>query len=513
MSNSSRRSIWHRESPSYPDRIGLFLALALPLYLPGVLRADSVVVVNEIMYHPRPGEPEWIELYNQMGTLVDLSDWSLAGGIEYVFPKGTILPVDSYLVVASSIPDSLRGIPGQVLAPFRGQLSNGGEEIRLLNNSGRVMNRVRYTDHGDWPVAPDGAGVSLAKIDPGREGGTPSHWTWSDEPNGTPGAANFEDATPRNRPLRLNEVCPAGDTPFFLEIVNVGTEPLAIGNAWIETQGSRGSVYTFKDGVLDPGAHLVVRQSDLGFAPAPGDRLFLGLAEGRISDAVRVPSVVTGRRPAGTGPWLLPAPPTPGRVHAVELCTDIVINEITYHPLRVPQADTTDSESRTWVELYNKGTQTVSLSGWRFDRGISYTFPEGTTLAAGEYLVVARDRTYLASVFPEVPIMGDFEGRLSNEGEELKLVDARGNPVDQVRYYDGGTWPAAAAAVWNCAIPGPTTTAARPGAPATNRPDPRGNRSPIAAWSRPARWAMTTSIMNSSSGCWTPVRSSSTIST
>ncbi len=29
--------------------------------------ADSVVVVNEIMYHPTGNAPEWIELYNQMG--------------------------------------------------------------------------------------------------------------------------------------------------------------------------------------------------------------------------------------------------------------------------------------------------------------------------------------------------------------------------------------------------------------------------------------------------------------
>ncbi len=277
MSGNSRQSMLHHKSPGHRDHVGLFLALALPLYLPGVLMADSVVVINEIMYHPRAGAPEWIELYNQMGTQVDLSGWALTGAVECVFPKGTILPANSYLVVASSIQGSLRGLAGRVLAPFRGQLANGGEEIRLVNNSGRLMNRVRYDDDGNWPVAPDGAGVSLAKIDLRRGSETPPQWTWSDEPNGTPGAANFENAAPPIRPLRFNEVCPAGDVPFFLEIVNTGTQPLPMGNAWIETQGSRDSAYTFKNGALDPGACLVVTQSDLGFAPVPGDRLFLGL--------------------------------------------------------------------------------------------------------------------------------------------------------------------------------------------------------------------------------------------
>ena len=613
------------------NRVGLFLALVLSLWWPCVLVADSVVVINEIMYHPRAGEPEWIELYNQMGTQVDMSGWSLAGAVEYVFPEGTIAPPGSYVVIASSIEGSLQGTLGLVLGPFDGQLSNGGEEIQLLNNSGRLMNRVRYDDNGEWPVAADGSGASVAKIDPGRESETPSHWTWSDEPNGTPGAANFKDAALPARPLRLNEVCPAGKSLFFLEIVNTGTEPAAMADAWIEIQGSRNSVYRFGDDVLDPGGYIVVAQEELGFAPAPGDRLSLGSGNGHISDAMRVSSTLIGRHPAGTGPWLFPAMPTPGQANSVELCADVVINEIMYHPQQAPRSDTTqalslidekattkvlvpqdnslgrqwtggsepfddhawiqgagtgvgyetgsgyepyivtdvqaqmlrlanavyiripfkvtdparlktltlkmryddgflaflngtlvasanlstsaawndpapaghddsaavayepfnvsgylsslrpgtnilaieghnagstssdllfqatleateaepasaaeDDESNTWVELYNKGTQAVDLSGWKFDKGISYTFPKGTSLAAGGYVVVARDRAAVASLYPGVPILGDFDGRLANDGEELRLLDARGNPADQVRYYDGGTWPAAA---------------------------------------------------------------------
>src|SRR5258706_10447933 len=45
--------------------------------------ADSVVVFNEIMYHPKTNEAqlEWIELQNQMSVDVDVSAWSLTGGI------------------------------------------------------------------------------------------------------------------------------------------------------------------------------------------------------------------------------------------------------------------------------------------------------------------------------------------------------------------------------------------------------------------------------------------------
>jgi len=37
--------------------------------------------------------------------------------------------------------------------------------------------------------------------------------------------------------------------------------------------------------------------------------------------------------------------------------------------------------------------------------------------------------------------VGDFFGSLAHAGETLLLVDAVGNPVDELRYWDGGAWP------------------------------------------------------------------------
>lgn len=625
------------EKPGLRGIVALFLGLALQLCAPCALLADSVVVINEIMFHPRAGEPEWIELYNQMGTLVDLSGWSLTGAVEYTFPAGTILAPDSYVVVASAA-GGLEMTASPVLGPFDGKLSNAGEEIRLLNNSGRLMNRVRYDDGGDWPVAADGSGCTLAKIDPTRESDASSNWTWSDRIGGTPNAPNFsppvadEPLPSATGGLRLNEICPAGQSDFFVEIVNVGAESAGMADVWLEVQGSRDFRYGFADEALGPGQYMTLAAGDLGFVPQPGDRLFLGRGDDRVCDAVRVGDTVTGRHPAGTGPWLFPSLATPGQPNEVDLCTDIVINEIMYHPLALPVVDTAqglllfdenatvkvlvpqddrlgrrwtggfepfddgawiqgvgtgvgyeassgyepyidvdvraemygrrntvyvripfevvdpralatltlniryddgflaflngtliaganmsgseawddpaaasnddlaavsyqgfdvsdhldelkagvnilaieghnigltssdllfqatleatvaessgdqeqDGESKTWVELYNRGTATVDLSGWSFDKGITYTFPEGTSLPAGGYLVVARNRAYLAAKFPDAAIVGDFQGRLANGGEELRLLDARGNPVDRLRYYDGGTWPEAA---------------------------------------------------------------------
>ena len=87
------------------------LALLAGAALPPAARADSVVVFNEIMYHPEGDEAalEWLELHNQMGVDVDLSGWSLSRGVRFVFPPGTILPGRGYLVVASD-PGALEAV-------------------------------------------------------------------------------------------------------------------------------------------------------------------------------------------------------------------------------------------------------------------------------------------------------------------------------------------------------------------------------------------------------------------
>lgn len=183
-----------------------FLSAALGAAALGALSAfparggDSVVVFNEIMYNPSAeagAGGEWIELQNQLAVDLDVSGWRLGGGVEYRFPEGTVIRAGGYLVIAE-LPALLasRGLEG-VLGPWNGRLDNQGETVRLLNNSDRVMDEVDYRPDGEWPVAPDGGGPSLARRGKFRDTQDPASWTASREPGGTPGAENFpESAVP-----------------------------------------------------------------------------------------------------------------------------------------------------------------------------------------------------------------------------------------------------------------------------------------------------------------------------
>ncbi|MES2657625.1 MAG: lamin tail domain-containing protein [Verrucomicrobiota bacterium] len=167
-------------------------AVILAILSPALLLADAVVTFNEVNYNPAVSQDaEWVELHNQMAVNVDISGWSLADGISYTFANGTVIPAGGFLIVAKNPANAaLTGVPG-VVGPFSGNLSNSGEAIELLSRSGRVMDLVEFSDTGEWPVAADGAGATLAKRQPGTNSEKAASWTASLTTGGTPAVANF----------------------------------------------------------------------------------------------------------------------------------------------------------------------------------------------------------------------------------------------------------------------------------------------------------------------------------
>ena len=107
------------------------------------------------------------------------------------FPQGTIIPGGGYLVIAKDPAAFLAGTGVEAVGPYAGSLSNGGEELRLRDRNDREMDRMEYDDRGDWPVGPDGSGVSLAKRDQNTFSDRAANWGSSVLIGGTPGRRNF----------------------------------------------------------------------------------------------------------------------------------------------------------------------------------------------------------------------------------------------------------------------------------------------------------------------------------
>ena len=131
---------------------------------------------------------------------------------------------------------------------------------------------------------------------------------------------------------------------------------------------------------------------------------------------------------------------------------EVVINEIMYHPPN-------DLENLQYVELFNRGDTKfvfdankelrqklrVNISNWSFSKGIKYTFPAGTTIAPGDYIVVCRDIDAFVKMYGrEIVAFGNFSGRLSHRGETIQLLDSQKKVIDTVKYADRAPWPVGA---------------------------------------------------------------------
>ncbi len=115
----------------------------------------------------------------------------------------------------------------------------------------------------------------------------------------------------------------------------------------------------------------------------------------------------------------------------------IVITEIMYNP---PESGT---DSLEYFELYNNSSSTVDISNWTFTQGVTHTFAQGTSMAAGEYLVLAVNASAFSSVFGFQPLVWTA-GALTNSGEDIELRDAANNVIDYVDYKNAAPWPTGA---------------------------------------------------------------------
>jgi hypothetical protein len=119
--------------------------------------------------------------------------------------------------------------------------------------------------------------------------------------------------------------------------------------------------------------------------------------------------------------------------------SNLVVSEIYYNP---PGAD----DSAEWIELMNVSASAIDLTGVSLT-GITYTFPAGTILTAGQRIVIVKDQAAFAAANDIAGITiapGVFTGSLNNGGEELALIDASGTiDLQRFSYLDTAPWPTA----------------------------------------------------------------------
>jgi hypothetical protein len=422
------------------------------------------LVISEIMYHPAPradlNNLEFLEIYNTNPWFQDISGYQVVSdNISYTFPAGTILNGGAFLVVAAS-PSSIQAVYGitNVVGPYMGSLKSA-DILQLVDNLGAVLLNIPYSNVHPWPVAADGTGHSIVLANPTYGEAQPQAWDISDVVGGSPGQAEAYRPSPL-RSVLINEVLAHSENPAlpcFIELYNHSNQTNDLSGC-ILTDDFATNKFVIPPGTsIPPRGFLSFNQSQLGFVPsAAGGTLFFVKPDGsRVLDAVQfegqADGVSFGRWPDGAAAFYPLAARTPGTNNSPIWIGNIVINELMYDPI-------SGNDDDQYIELYNRGTNTVDLANWQFTAGVNFTFPSGATLAPDGYLVVAANLTNLLAKYPNLNTgntLGNYGGKLSHKGERVALAmpqlftTATSQGIltnimyvvqDEVSYETGGRW-------------------------------------------------------------------------
>jgi len=430
--------------------------------------------ITEIMFHPL-GDPdpcspindddfEFVELTNVGAGAIDLHWVSFTEGIHYNFPMMLILePGAATVVVKNQAAFAARyDTSGIDIAPgvYEGYLSNGGERIRLEDAIGNTILDFEYKD--GWRDVADDEGFSLTIINPVNA--DPNSWDEKDSwrasvyAGGSPGADDG-GILPDPGAIVFNEILAHShdEASDWVEMYNTTGGAIDIGGWYLSDSASNLKKYRIAPGTaigagqykvfhetthfgadsVDPGKLEAFALSENGETVYLSSAIAGDLAGYRESQNVgaSATSVSFGRYFKGsTGNYnFVPMSfPTPWRANSYPKVGPVIISEISYNP-SWPAGGSYTNDQYEYIEIKNTSGVAITLyrqdksESWKITDGVDFTFPgapSAATIAAGDYLIIARKPEAFMWRYPGVPaakVLGPYVGSLSNAGERVQL--------------------------------------------------------------------------------------------
>ena len=247
--------------------------------------SPGTIVINEINYNSSDDfNPEdWIELHNPGETAVNISEWVLKDdddGHVFSIPEATIIQPNEYLILAKDLNQFVSYFPNvnHTVGSFEFGLGGGGDQIRIYNTDGVLVDSLQYDDDDPWPTEADGNGPSLELINPALDNSLSESWAASTD-NGTPGVLNSTYQVLKSDDVSLlplsTTLLPAFPNPFNgsvtipFQITRMNEASLNIYNLL----GQKVTSFTL-DG-LAPGKHFIIWDGMNNLGKVSGTGIYL----------------------------------------------------------------------------------------------------------------------------------------------------------------------------------------------------------------------------------------------
>ena len=381
-----------------------------------IISAQNNIVINEIMYNSSGVDVEFIELYNASGTAQNLQNWYLLddNDTHIQCPIDWTLNSGEYLVVAADInnfklkyPSVFNINPNDFDNSGNGwSLGNGGDGIRLFDNSGILQDSITYSDGGEWPSSPDGTGPSLELLNPNSDNSLPTSWDPSSVDEGTPGTINSvytENIKPICKNGERSVELPTHSDAVTITVTAFDTEGLDRVELFVNIDGNYISQTMYDNG--------------LNGDDVAGDLIYTAIIPAQTSGTLVKYYALATDNIGQQDSWPNDAP-TEYHAYTVDFVPPALrINEL----LAVNNSINTDEagEYDDWFKIYNAGLENVNLEGMyvsnSFSSSKSFELPN-LTIAPGEYILLWADNDV-----NQGDLHVDF--KLSASGESIALFE------------------------------------------------------------------------------------------
>jgi len=240
-------------------------------------QTHNQIVISEINYRSSDvhNTEDWLEIYNNSGTVIDLSGWKFTDSTNdsFLFPEAYFFEPKEYLVLCRNTGSFTQLNPSvnRVIGDFNFGLNSQGELIRIINNEGKTIDEVEYKVEAPWPTTAAGTGYTIELPDVSSENNAGENWV-AHNLFGTPGMpytlpvniSDMEENTPEEDALYANFPNPFNpSTTIRYSLKQTGYVDIHIFNitgqkvrTLISAQQNPGK-YQFKwDGKNDTGIHM-----------------------------------------------------------------------------------------------------------------------------------------------------------------------------------------------------------------------------------------------------------------
>lgn len=165
---------------------------------------DSMdVVINEVLFNPRPGESDYVEIYNRSEKYLDLKGWAIAKAEVNSTTDRKVLATDhllmapgSFFVFTPLLTDLLSNHPrvptDRIVETQLPSLPDDEGGLTIQSRDGISVDTFHYQSQMHSPIIKDDEGVSLERISYHANTNDVNNWTSASSTSGfgTPGQPN-----------------------------------------------------------------------------------------------------------------------------------------------------------------------------------------------------------------------------------------------------------------------------------------------------------------------------------